>query len=115
MTFSTGNPPLQGESRPQGEARSVAGDDQSSRDDRIKEILVSPLAIHDTASAIDDPQARRRYLDGVCQGDQDLRQRVEAMLHLKDVPEAALPRVDQFLRAWLSVRPSALRPFKRRD
>jgi hypothetical protein len=112
MTFSTGNPPLQGESRPQGEARSVAGDDHSFPDDRIKETLVSPLKIHDTALAIDDPLARHRYLNEACVGNPELRGRVEAMLRLKELPEAALPPVGRFLRPFLSVGQSALRHLK---
>ena len=61
-------------------------------------------AIFHTARLIDNPDARSRYLDQICAGDQALRERVEALLEvheqeqglLKSSPEPA-PTADQQL------------------
>lgn len=53
---------------------------------------MNALEIHEQAERIADPEARRRFLDEACRGDDALRARVEAMLGIGTVPDAFLGR-----------------------
>jgi len=68
---------------------------------------MSPLDIHDAALAIESADARRRYLDEACRGDETLRRRVEAMLCIDADAAAALPDPGRFLRGWTAKKLSA--------
>lgn len=59
---------------------------------------MSPLDIHDAALEIDSANARRRYLDEACGGDEALRRRVEAMLGIAESTVAKMPIPGRFLR-----------------
>ena len=68
---------------------------------------MSPLDIHDAALEIDSANARQRYLDEACGGDEALRRRVEAMLGIDADAAAALPDPGRFLRGWTAKKLSA--------
>ena len=59
---------------------------------------MSPLEIHDAALAIHSPEARRRYLNEACDGDEVLLRRVEAMLGIDESVAEELQPQERFLR-----------------
>jgi len=76
---------------------------------------MSPLDIHDAALAIDAADARRRYLDEACGGDEALRRRVEAMLGIDESMVATLPIPGRFLRGMSLKKLTAFFPARKSD
>jgi hypothetical protein len=65
---------------------------------------MSPFDIHDAALAIPSTEARQRYLDEACGGDEHLRRRVEAMLGIDEHMVEDLPAPGRFLKGWSARR-----------